>query len=103
MKNFHQPKNNETQKYTIEKTEEEMMASTTSSVPCYMLAEIFEFGLCTLWYMECWANGDLLYSTESSTKYSVIIYMGKESEREWDVCICITELLCCTAEIITSM
>ena len=29
------------------------------------------------------ANGDLLYSTGNSTQYSVIIYVGKESEREW--------------------
>jgi len=25
----------------------------------------------------------LLYSAENSTQYSVIIYMGKESDREW--------------------
>ena len=30
--------------------------------------------------MYCW---DLLYSTGNSTPYSVIIYMGKESENEW--------------------
>ena len=33
-----------------------------------------------------WPTGDLLYSTENFTQYSVIIYMGKESEREW-VCV----------------
>ena len=26
---------------------------------------------------------DLLYSTGNSTQYSVISYMGKESEKEW--------------------
>ena len=26
---------------------------------------------------------DLLYSTGSSTQYSVMTYMGKESKREW--------------------
>ena len=26
---------------------------------------------------------DLLYSTGNSTQYSVITYMGKESEKEW--------------------
>ena len=36
--------------------------------------------------MEKLANGDLLYSTENSTQYSAIIYVGKESEREW-MCI----------------
>ena len=35
------------------------------------------------WYMEWMVNGDLLYSTVNSTQYSVIIYMGKESEKEW--------------------
>ena len=28
------------------------------------------------------ANGDLLYSSENSTQYSVVVYVGKESERE---------------------
>ena len=34
-------------------------------------------GIGTLRYMEWLANGDQLYSTENSTQYSVIIYMGK--------------------------
>ena len=46
----------------------------------------FGVGTCTLWYMEWLANGDLLYSTENSTQYSVIIYMGKESEKKW-ICV----------------
>ena len=37
------------------------------------------------WHMHTEASGDLLYSTEKSTQYSMIIYMGKESEREWYV------------------
>ena len=61
-----------------------------------------ELALCTLRSMEWLANGDLLYSTENSTQYSVIIYEGKESERT-DMCICMTGLLCCTAEIITAL
>ena len=28
-------------------------------------------------------NKDLLYSTGSSTQYSVMTYMGKESKKEW--------------------
>ena len=40
-------------------------------------------GICTLRYMEGLANRDLLHSTGNSTKYSMIIYMGKESEKEW--------------------
>ena len=43
----------------------------------------FGIGICPLWYMEWLVNGDLLYSPENPTQYSVIIYMGKESEKEW--------------------
>ena len=42
----------------------------------------FGIGTCTLRYMESLAK-DLLYSTENSTQCSVIIYVGKQSEREW--------------------
>ena len=42
-------------------------------------------------------NKYLLYSTENSTQYSAITYMGKESENIY-TCICITESLCCTPE-----
>ena len=51
--------------------------------------------LWTLWYMEWIVNGGLLYITGKSSQYSVIISVGM------DMCICITELLCCTAEINT--
>ena len=40
----------------------------------------FVIGVCTLKYVEQLAKGDLLYRTENPTQYSVIIYMGKESE-----------------------
>ena len=46
----------------------------------------FGMGICTLWSVECLANRDLPYSTGDSTQYSVIIYVGKESEKEW-ICI----------------
>ena len=39
--------------------------------------------VCTLRYVEWLASGALLYCTENSTRYSVIIYVGKEPEREW--------------------
>ena len=44
-----------------------------------------EFGIdiYTLLYMEWIVNRDLLYSTGNSTQYSVITYMGKESEKGW--------------------
>ena len=47
---------------------------------------------------------DLLYSTGNSTQYSVIAYMGKESEKE-GLCtyIHITESLCCTLETNTTL
>ena len=43
----------------------------------------FGIGICILRYMELLANGDLLYSIGNSTQYSVIIYVGKEPEKEW--------------------
>ena len=43
-------------------------------------------------------NRDLLYSTGNSTQYSVMAYTGKESKKRVDICICITDSLCCTPE-----
>ena len=42
------------------------------------------WGICE-WHMDTLVYGitDLLYSTENSIQYSVIIYMGKKSEKEW--------------------
>ena len=42
----------------------------------------FGIGICTLRYADQSANGELLYSTGNSTQCSVIIYVGKESERD---------------------
>ena len=44
-----------------------------------------EFGIniYTPLYIKQIINKDLLYSPGNSTQYSVIIYMGKESEKEW--------------------
>ena len=39
--------------------------------------------------MEYIINKDLLYSTENSTQYLVIINKGKESEKNIYICICI--------------
>ena len=36
-----------------------------------------------LLYKEWMNSKDLLSSTEKSTQYSVVTYMGKESEKEW--------------------
>ena len=43
----------------------------------------FAISICTLRFMEQSVIADLLYSTGNSIQYSVIIYMGKESEKEW--------------------
>ena len=45
-------------------------------------------------------NKDLLCSTGNSTQYSVITYMKKE---RMNICICITESLCCTPETNTTL
>ena len=45
-------------------------------------------------------NRALLYSTGNSTQYSVITYVGKESEIEW-ITVCITESFSCALEINT--
>ena len=37
----------------------------------------------TLLYIKQITNKDILQSTGSSTQYSVMTYMGKESEKEW--------------------
>ena len=52
--------------------------------------------------MEWLANKDLLYSMGNSTQYFVIIYMGKESEKEW-MCVYLQVNQGCTAEIITML
>ena len=62
----------------------------------------FGTGICTLLYIDWINNGDLLYSTGKSTGYSVIIYTTKNLKKK-DMYICITESLCCTAEIITTL
>ena len=39
--------------------------------------------LYTLLYIKQTTNKDLPCSTENSTQYSVMTYMGKESKKEW--------------------
>ena len=52
-----------------------------------------EFGIdmYTLLYLKWVINRDLLYSTGNSAQYSVMAYMGKESKKRVDICICITD------------
>ena len=44
-------------------------------------------------------NKVLLYNTGNYVQYLRINYNGKEYEKRMDICICITESLCCTLEI----
>ena len=39
----------------------------------------------------------------NSTQYSVMTYVGIESKKRVDICICITDSLCCTAETNTTL
>ena len=59
----------------------------------------WQFGtsIYTLLYTEWMVNKDLLYGTGNCTQCSMITYMGM------DICIYITESLCCTVEINTTL
>ena len=46
---------------------------------------------------------NLLCSTDNSTQYYVMTYMGKESKKEWEHVMCITDTLCCTVETNTKL
>ena len=46
---------------------------------------------------------DLLCSTDNSTQYYVMTYMGKESKKEWEHVMCITDTLCGTVETNTKL
>ena len=50
-------------------------------------------------YIKSITNKDLLYSTGNFTQYSVMIYMGIESKRKVDICICINDSLFSRAEM----
>ena len=52
-------------------------------------------------YVKQITNKDLLYITENSIHYSVITYMGNESEKRMDICI--IESVCCTVETNTAL
>ena len=47
------------------------------------ISQEFGINIYTLMYIKQIINKDLLYTTGNSTQYSVITYMGKESEKEW--------------------
>ena len=45
----------------------------------------------TLLFTKQITNKDLLYRKGNSTQYTVMTYMGKESKKRVDICICITD------------
>ena len=55
----------------------------------------FGIGMYTLLHLKWITNRDLLYSTGNSAQYYVTTYMGKIIWNRIDICICITESLCC--------
>ena len=57
----------------------------------------------TILYIKQIINKNLLCSTMNSSQYSVITYMGKESEKEWIYVYILTEPLCCTPETNTTL
>ena len=66
----------------------------------------WELGIsrCKLIYREWINNKVILYSTGSYIQYPVINHNGKEYEKEYIyIYIYITEILCCTAEINTTL
>ena len=60
----------------------------------------WEFGIsrCSLLSIEWTNNKGLLYGTGSYTQYPMINHNGKEHEKEYMQCVCITASLCCTPE-----
>ena len=64
-----------------------------------------EIDIYTLLYMEWMSNKDLLSSTGKFAQYSLVTYVGKESEKEWlyVYVLCISESLCCTSETNTTL
>ena len=66
----------------------------------------WEFGIsrCKLLYIEWMDNKVLLYSTGNYVQYLVINHSGKEYKKECVyIYVCITESLCCTAVINTTL
>ena len=51
-----------------------------------------------LLYIKEIINKDPLCGTGKSTQYSATVYMGKESKKRIDICICITDSLYCMPE-----
>ena len=64
----------------------------------------WEFGISRykLLYTEWMNNKVLLYSTGNYIQYPVINHNGKEYKKEYTY-MCITESLCCTGEINTTL
>ena len=48
--------------------------------------------------IKCITNDNLMYSTGNSL-WCCVVTNGKEIQKRGDVCICMADSLCCTAEI----
>ena len=71
-------------------------------VHCFHILYIkfYFFPMAWIWLVHSF----MLYSIWNSTQYSVIIYLyGKRTWKRMDMYLYITESLCCTAEIITTL
>ena len=64
----------------------------------------WEFGVsrCKLFYTEWINNKVLLYGAQNYIQYPMISHNGKENKKEC-MHICITESLCCTAVVNTTL
>ena len=52
----------------------------------------------TLLYIKQITNKNLLYSIRNYIQYSVMTYIETESKKRVDICVCIADSFCCTAE-----
>ena len=53
-------------------------------------------------YIKQITNKKPVYSTETSTQYSIMAYVGKESKKRVVISMCVTESLCYTLETNTT-
>ena len=52
----------------------------------------------TLLHIKQITNKNLLYSIRNYIQYSVMTYIETESKKRVDICVCIADSFCCTAE-----
>lgn len=67
------------------------------SISLSLWVYVFPFRSCSYFFFKL----IFVIINNRSLRYCVITYMGKESEKE-QICICVTDLLCCTSETNTT-